>query len=93
MCDDVLFVGFALLLPIARIWIPNFGLLVHQEGFVEVLFLAHGPCGQFVLVFFAYYLQIGEAQLVHGLKPSKKPSLFYGLKPYFMVLKHRRLNP
>jgi hypothetical protein len=55
MCDDVLFVGFALLLTIAQILIPNSsGWLVHQEGFVEVLFLAHSPCGKFVLVFFAY---------------------------------------
>ncbi len=57
MCDDVLFVGFALLLTIAQILIPNSsGWLVHQEGFVEVLFLAHSPCGKFVLVFFAYWL-------------------------------------
>jgi hypothetical protein len=44
-----LFVGFALLLTIAQILIPNSSVwLVHQEGFVEVLFLAHGPCGKFV---------------------------------------------
>ncbi len=50
MCDDVLFVGFALLLTIDRILIPNSsGWLVPSRGFVEVLFLAHGPCGKFVL--------------------------------------------
>jgi hypothetical protein len=57
MFDDVLFVGFALLLTKAQILIPNSSVwLVHQEGFVEVRFLAHGPCGKFVLVFFAYCL-------------------------------------